>query len=244
MADDIDAMLQDEEEKTRSASPAGNNTHGSESRNPIEGDGQQTPEEIEWNSLKGSTQERIRQLILDKKKVMQDLEQRKSYVPQRTDGYVQQENPEVKEAVGKLSAVGIATDEKVEKKIDERVGQLQYQYYLDRLETKYSGDDGKPRFDRMEYEDYVSRHPEYRGYLPEDVYQKMYHEELLDWEMQHVGNRQQRTTKILRSNRTNVSEEQLSPELIEQRLKEPDGPAWYEKNKEKIDVVLAKTSQE
>ena len=236
MADDIDAMLQSEEERTRTDSQPGNNTQEPKTSNPIEGQEAQAPEEVEWKSLKGSAADRFRKLVQEKKDLQEQLKNRPTY-----QAPIRPENPEVKDAVSKLSAVGIATDEKVDKKIEDRVGQLQYQMYLDRLENQYSGNKGEPKFDRTDYEDYVSRHPEYRGYLPEDVYKfKMYPEEYRDWESKNQSSQPSRSSKFLRPQRTSEGQEPLSPELIEQRLKEPDGKEWYAKNETKINAILSR----
>src|SRR6185369_6968774 len=130
--------------------------------------------------------------IHDKKEALELAQKTRTVAPTVTPSYVQP-NPDVKDAVRKLSDVGIATDEKVERKINESLGALRYQFELDRLESKWSGEDGRPKFDRVEYEDYVSRHPEYRGYLPEDVHEKMYREEIRDWETQHTASRPTRS---------------------------------------------------
>lgn len=244
MADDIDTMLQSEEERTHSASPAGNKTQVDDSTDPNVGSEQQTPEEIEWNSLKGGTRTRIEKILEEKRiaETERDALKTARFVPPPPPMYANQPNPDVQDAVRKLSDVGIATDDKVERKINESLGALRYEYELERLGSKYSGNDGRPAFSRSEYEDYISRHAEYRGYLPEDVYGKMYSEELRDWEFQNLNSKQSSGSKTLRPMRTTSTEEPLSPEVIEQRLKEPDGAKWYDKNIDKINAILGRMS--
>jgi hypothetical protein len=238
MPDDLDDMLKGEDEKTPSVSPAGNKTHGNEPGEPIEGAGQQTPEEVEFNSLKGSAKERFREMFRRAREAEEKAANAPAYQPNYNPA--PQPNVQVKDAVDKLSAVGIATDEKVDKKISESIGGLRYQFELERLATRYNGEDGTPKFEKDEYEDYVSRHPEYRGYLPEDVFHdKMYREEFRDFESQRVQ-RSNQGTKTLRPTKNMAPSEALTPESIEARLKEPDGREWYEKHLSEINRVVGK----
>lgn len=249
MADDLDALLQGKDEDTSSVSQTEIKTQATDSSNPIEGGAeQQEPEEAEWRSLKGPTQDRIKRLIQEKKAQEAENARLRSAVgtvPPPPPGYGGQSDPNVQDAVRKLDQVGLATKDFVKESVDQSVGNLRWQFEIERLESKYSGDDGRPKFDREEYQDYIGRHPEYRSYLPEDVYDKMYHEELHDWDSQQTGGKVLSRNKTLRPTRTTSGgEEPLTPELIEARLREPDGRAWYEKNIEKINTVLGRPPKE
>ena len=237
MPDDIDSMLQDEEEKTRSTSPVGNKkTQGSESGTSLTEDDQQTPEEVEFNSLKGSTQERIKKLIRDKQELTQKLQSQPSVPFTQPAG----QPPQIQEAVSKLEGFGIATKKTVEETVQKEIGTLRYENEMSRLSSNFNGDNG-PKFEREEYEDYVRSHPQYAGYLPEDVFRmKMYPEEFRDVESQKP---QPKRTISLKPSRSSSLEEPMTPESIEARLKEPDGPQWLEKNYDKVNKILKMTAE-
>lgn len=225
-----------EDEKTPTDSQAVNNTQDSDSGNLLKDTEQQTQEEAEWSSLKGPTQERIRQLIDERNEARQERDRVLKTDVQYTPN-VAQPNPNVEDALHKLSSAGVALKDDVKKEVNDGLASIRYQMELDRLEDKFGGNDGRPKFDRTEYEDYVNRHPEYRGYFPEDVYQKMYREELRDWESSHEDKRTI-SSRSVRPTKTATQEETLTPESIEARLKEPDGREWYDRNISKINRVL------
>lgn len=240
MADDIDAMLQTEDETTLSDSPADKKTQGAEPGTSLTEDGQQTSEEVEFNSLKGTTQERIKTLIRQRNEALKRTENTQimplSNVPDNG-----QQPAQVQEAVHKLESVGIATKKTVEETVRQEIGALRYENEMNRLASSYSGEQG-PKFEREEYEDFVRNNPQYAGYLPEDVFKmKMYPEEFRDLELK--GASTQKRTTTLRPTKQSVTEEPLTLETIEARLKEPDGRQWYDKNYNKINAVLAKSAQ-
>ena len=241
MPDDLDDMLQGKDEITSSASPAGTKPQAKELGEPIEGTNQQSPEEVEFNSLKGSARERFRDMF----RRAREAEEKLAIAPAGQPSYTPapQPNLQVKDAVEKLSAVGITTDEKLDRKLSESIGGLRYQFELERLGTHYNGENNAPKFEKDEYEDYVKRHPEYAGYQIEDVFHyKMYPEEFRDWESQNV--RRPVGQRTLKPTKNMAPSEGLTPESIEARLKEPDGRAWYEKHKDEINRVVGKMTTE
>jgi len=205
-----------------------------------------SPEEVAFNNLKGNTQDRIKDLIRERDEAKAKAERFEAYVmsQQSTNQTLNPQAPEVTDAVRKLSDVGIATDEKVEKIVNQRVANLIYNFELKDLEKKYDGSDGLPKFDRTEYEDYINRNPQYAGYSPEDIYSmKMYPEEIMDAKLNQRKPSGQRTTPSLRPNPTMVREEVLTPEFVEKRLQQADGRKWYEENKERINGALSRSSE-
>ena len=247
-SDELKAAIKGEETETPSASPAGTITSG-EDTSENESPESLSPEEVTWSSLKGSTQDRIKEILREKREAEERAIRAESVNPyQPQPNYypstaVNPNSPEVADAVRKLSDVGMATKEEVRQELNNTVQGLVREMELDRLEGKYSGESGLPKFDKEEYQDYISRHPQYMNYTPEDVYQKMYSEEIFDYKVQNQGKETaQKSSPSLRPTKTLVREELLTPELIEQRLKEPDGRGWYERNLEKINAVLTKTS--
>jgi len=240
MAQDIDAMLQPESEPDPAVPPAERRVQATDSGEPLDAPELQSPEEVEFRALKGPTQDRIRKLIQEKNRMAQDLERLKT-MPPAPNPYEgdPKRDPAISDAIRKLREVGVATDETVDQKIQESLSRMRYYTELDRLEQNFTGDDGRPKFDRVEYQDYISRHPEYSGYLPEDVYLKMYREELRDWEGQTGRDTRSSSKPSLRPIKTQIRETAMTPEQIEARLKEPDGPEWYTKNQDKINRAIA-----
>jgi len=243
MPDQLDEMLRGQNDPSAPDSQSQTAGQGLDFGEPSATE-QLNPEEIEFNSLTGSTQDRIRKLVNDKRQLLEEKEKLlRAQMPPPPPIYgSNQPTPEVQDAVRKLSDVGIATDEKVERKINESLGQLRYDYEVSRLETKYSGEDGEPKFVRDEYEEYIATHPQYKNYLPEDIYKKMYEEELLNLEVQKRQGQAPKTTRTLKPTRTQVQGETMTPEYIEERLKQPDAQEWYTENVAKINAVLGKMS--
>lgn len=244
MADPIDDMLKDGEE-TPSASQAKNklDVH---SGNPIEGEEGLTPEEVEFSKLSGSAQDRFRKVIADKKRISEEAEYWKS---QAEKGGKTSETPglttEAQQGIATLRKVGFSTKEDVRQEVNEGLATLRYNMELDRLETKYSGDDGRPKFTREEYEEYLTSHPAYKNYYPEDVYSKMFSEELFDWSVKHrVEPTVKQKTSPLRPVRTATQEEELTPESIEEHLKQPGGQQWYDEHLKEINATLEQSAKE
>lgn len=205
------------------------------------------PEEVAWNSLKGGTQDRIKQLIQERDQERAEKARLEQFVQYQTQSGYQpqtqqnpgQPQPEVRDALRKLEEVGVATDAKVDAKINEKMGNLIYSMEMQRLESTHHGDNGAPKFDRAEYEDFVNKNPKYRGYDPEDVYKyHMYPDEIADALNNKSSNSGRSTTSSLKPTKTVVREEQWTPDWIETRMKQSDGLQWYAKNKEKINSFL------
>lgn len=206
-------------------------------------------EEVAFNSLKGSAQERIRTLANRANQATQlqsEVEQLKAEMESlRLRGMqpAQLQNPDVQDAVSKLDNFGLATKDFVAKEIERGVNQqlsgLVYKMEMDRLEGRHNGSNGLPAFDRAEYEAFVNANPQYRSYSPEDVYNKMFEDDIFDARVKGLG-KPEKQTPTLRATRTRVQEETMTPEYIEKRLAQPDGRQWYAQNIDKINAVIAR----
>lgn len=202
-----------------------------------------SPEEVAWSDLKGNTQDRIKQILRERDEEKAKRERIESFVqtqnfPQQQNTFTQ--NPEIQSAVAKLSEVGMATKDWAKQEINQSLGNLIYNFELGKLEERHDGSDGLPKFDKAEYQDFIQRNPKYSNYDPEDVFEKMYSEEILDAKVKtYKSGGGQSTTPSLRPTKTTVREEQWSPEWIENRMKQSDGLDWYWKNKDKVNNFLA-----
>lgn len=203
-----------------------------------------SPEEVEFNALKGPTQDRIKSILRERDVWKQKAEVGTSYAPPPPPPPAP--TPDVTTAVNKLSEIGMAPKDYVDQKVQQGIGSIIYQFELEKLSNKYDGANGLPAFSKEEYEDYVTRHPQYRTYQPEDVYNKMYSDEIYDWKTSNSGRPTTggTTASTLRPTKTTVREEVWTPDYIEQRLKEPDGPQWYDKNRDKVNAVVSKMAPE
>lgn len=250
MTDDLDVMLQGENQDSPSGSQTENASTGSNSDIPAD-DGQGTEgeeEKVTFDKLTGSAQDRFRKIYQDRQNKIAEAEKWKQLAMQNQPVQQQttngQPNPEVQDAIQKLDSAGIATKEFVQKQVQDILAQKTYYDELSKLEGQINGSDGRPAFTREEYFDYVDRHPQYKNYLPIDVYAKMYPEELRDWQETHKSETQVRKSSALRPTRTASREnEELTVDEIEAKLKslpEPQRSEWYLANQAKINRATQK----
>lgn len=241
--DDLDVMLQGQDQAQASQAQKEGQGDDSTQGQPIE---QQTPEEIEFNNLSGSAQERIKKLVQDKRDLSQrltNLERQGGFVPPAPGSTYR--TPEVEDAVRKLSDVGLATKDEVTKTVDERLNVLRWEQEQARLEGKYDGSNG-PQYVREEVEDFIQSHPQYRGYAAEDVFRdKMFRDDFIDLELSKRGSKTGRSSTLKPTSRAASTEPSLTPEYIADRTdlkKYPDALEWQEEHRHEIDKVLSQMS--
>ena len=193
-------------------------------------------EEAAWTSLSGSTQDRIRQLIKERKEAMDQLTRQaeldnrttiETPAPQST-----QENTEqIREAVKKLREVGnVATLDDIQ----SLVTRLETDRIHDTLEKEYSGEGGKPKYVREEVEDYARRR---NIWDLRAAYRDMYFDELTD------ASRAQgkRTVYTEKPTATATREQPLTMASFREKLAGPGGREYYEKLRAsgELDKVLS-----
>lgn len=228
--------------ETPSAPPAGTTTtEPTETVNPQDAV-TQSPEEVEFNALKGGTQDRVKTILQERDQWKAEAERRDAFIrtnqgftqpPVKTDS----SDPQTKIALEQVDRAGVATKDWAEQKINQGLGQVIYNMELKNLESRLDGSNGTPKFDRTEYQDFVNRNPKYQNYDPEDVYNIIYSEELMDAKLKARGIVTQPGNATLKPTSTTVREEQWTPESVEARLKQADGPDWYLINKGLINKV-------
>lgn len=236
--DDLDRMLQGNDQNP--VSPAQNDDQG----DPTQIVEQQSPEEVEFNSLTGSTQERIRQLARSKRELQNQLEQQRvpqGFVPPAPNSNFR--DPQEEAAIQTLANKGIATDAKVNKLLDERINAVRWELEQGRLESKWHGQQDTPAYVKDEVESFIQAHPQYQSVPPEVVFKSfMFPDEFLDYEIKRRGTKTGQTS-TLRPSKQPVAQEGMTPEYIEQRLQQPDGRQWYDEHLDEINAVLSKMSQ-
>jgi hypothetical protein len=192
-----------------------------------------------WDSLSGSTQERVVELVRRAKQAEMKMEEerlkaeaalRRAPETPKTDTPSEQE---VKEALNKLREFGVVTKEDLQAVTDRMYLEREH----DRLERQYDGSDGRPKYVREEVEDYARTH--YFGGNLEAAYKDMYWDELIDAEVKAKGSGKSTYTERPTTS-VKVGEKPLTKQSLRERLREPDGAEWWLKNREKIEPLLDK----
>jgi len=194
----------------------------------------------EWERLKGSTQDRIRQLIRERNELRKQLEG-----GQKTQPLSQVAPPPPPSAGTEIQPEELTEEQRQAFKIlkekfgvvtKEDLQALQDRMALDnehtRLERLYDGSDGRPKYDRVEVEDWMRRHP--GVYVPEVAYKMMYEEELADWHLRQAGRTKRTTYSERPKGSTATRRRPLTVASLRERLNRPDGREWWEKNRERI----------
>lgn len=138
---------------------------------------------------------------------------------------------------GKL---GVVDGDTLKKEVSALEARLTMNSKHDRLEDLYTGDDGRPRYDRREIEDYMRQ----RGdvFDPEVAYREMYREELLDYEVKKAtsGKKSQpytaRPTSPTKGEDGAITAEKIAE--MQAKGKEVFLP-WYARNRDKILTLTA-----
>lgn len=234
MADELDAMLQGDD--SSSVPPAGTTGQQDDSIRKIE---QQTEEEVEFNGLSGSARERFEEMYKRAKEAENKLgQQQQTYVPPAPNTLA----PDQKQALETLSQYGVATDEKVDKKLSEEFNRLRWDMENQRLESTYSGKNGEPQYKKEEVEDYIRNHPQYSGYAAEDVFKfKMFPDEFSN--MQQKGSSSQRSSSLRPTRSQVMSEDVITAENVEEMVKS-HSQEWYNENQEAINKAVAAHTQQ
>lgn len=197
----------------------------------------QTPEEMEWSKLRGSAQDRFRQLIKERNEYREKATTPMvtapvpSYeqMPSRSNplaGEIEM-TPEQKEAVENLRKFGIVTKDDLQAIKDQSVLDNEYT----RLEAMYNGGRGEPLFDRVEVEDHMRKTGIYN---PEKAFEDLYRDELYDLRTKGADTTSRGAYSAKPSASTASRTEPLTIDNLRARLREPDGQAWWEKNRERI----------
>jgi hypothetical protein len=220
--------------------------------------GELTPEELEFNKLSGSAQERFKKILLKNKELAmqnEELASRIQSVQQPIAPPVTAPEPvaepnnltaDQEQAIENLRKFGVWTkkdQQELEKKqkedMETQQRELQDNILIEteysRLETVHNGSDGLPRFDRDAIEEYMR---ETGVYNPEKAYDDLYRDEIFDkWAKGQSGNE-----SPVYSERPSVSvgssTEPLSMEGLRERLRQPDGKEWWEKNRDRLLPVI------
>jgi len=190
---------------------------------------------------KKSAEARINELIAKNKELankLDTIEEKMAPPPPPPTDSTQELTPEVQKAVNYLKKLGFVTKEEQEKKIRE----VQDRAYLDaehgRLENRFSGADGRPKYEKREIEEYMRK----RGiYDPEVAYEQLFKKELFDFELKkYEGDRKKKPfVQKTGSSAGTRDDNTITREKIAEWIKTPEGRIKYEQNRDKILKMMA-----
>lgn len=198
-----------------------------------------TEEEAAWNSLKGSTQDRIKAILHERDELRNKVSVQtpvQMAVQQPTYAPTQASDDEVMQAANILkSKAGFVTQDQ----LDALSWTLDKEKRHERLGEKYSGTNGLPKYDRQEVEDHMNRT---KIWDPEAAFQNMYFDEFVD-------NRKTQKKQVYTEKPQAPSgrDETLTVESLRAQLSGPDKMKVYEKyakNPEQFDALLKQLTQE
>lgn len=202
-------------------------------------------DELAWDSLKGNTQERIRELIHErdewKSKAARKAQEDLDYLNKSTPTPTPSDDDEVGRAIRQLNQRGIPTRDEMKAELTNIVTRLETDRNHDRLETKFDGRNGLPKYDRVVVEDYARK----KGiYNLESAFRDMYFDEFVDY-----AKKQKPSPSTIPGERPSASQpkETTTLESLRQQLRGPNARKVYEKlakDPAKLDALLRQLTSE
>jgi len=146
--------------------------------------------------------------------------------------------PQVQRAIDYLKELGFVKKEDLEEREKATENKMVLISEHQRLENRYSGSDGRPKYERSEIETYMRKHAIYD---PDAAYSLLHKSELLDWEIKKYEADKKKKPFVIRPSSSGNSREDniITSEKISEKLKTPEGREWYEKNRKKILTLMA-----
>jgi hypothetical protein len=181
----------------------------------------------------------IPQLTAEKRELERKLEEQpQQSVPQSNEATLSPDEIQAKNLLtGKL---GIADQDSIQREIRALESRLTMDSKHARMENVYDGSDGRPKYDRVEIEDFMRT----RGDIfdPETAYEKLYRDELLDWEIKKATSNQK--PKAYEEAPTAPAKREsgaiTAEKVAEMQAKGRDVfLSWYTKNREAIKALAA-----
>ena len=203
-------------------------------------EGEDSPE----GNSKRTAESRINQLVAKNKQLEKELQDKEelgrtttqTLPPPPPPSSGTPITPEAQRIVEQLKAIGVAfrTDLDTELETVRSRTALDNEHF--RLERSFTGEDGRPRYDRSKIEAYMRDNGIYK---PEVAYKALYEEELTDWTIRNAESR--RTNRPVTERSGSVSGNRPEANAItRERMQEmyAKGPRvymeWYNKNRSKI----------
>lgn len=181
---------------------------------------------------------RIDELIAKNKELVEKLEkkeedERKTPMPP-TEPTPQ--DPKVLKAVESLKKLGFVHKDELETRIRSVEDRMVLDTEHDTLERTYTGQDGRPKYNRADVERYMRD----KGiYTPEVAYKAMHEAELLDW---HVRASQKKTRPYSAPSGPSrpTDDKSITRAKIAEMQGSPRWKEWYEENRKEILELMSK----
>lgn len=192
---------------------------------------------------KKSAEARINELISENKQILEELRAEREAKPVPTPPAPKEPevtNPEVEKAISFLKEKGQFVDAKI---LEEKIRGIQDRITLDaahsKFENVYSGQDGRPKYDRQKIEDFMWKH---RIFDPEAAYNQMHMKEIVEWEIKKADEDRKTKPFVAKPSSTAGDREDhtITREKIGEWLKTPEGRVKYQQNRTKILDMMAK----
>lgn len=202
----------------------------------------------EWSSLDGKSQERFQALANMKKQAEKEarenaMEKARLEAELKTLRETQRVpmpsvsqskmTPEEEIAYKRMTEIGVANQEYVDRKVEEKVKAIEDRLYFDnlhsKLEREINSKKGYPAYDRAEVEAHMK---EKQIYDPRASYRDLYYDEIVAVEA--TKNNKSKTVKTEGTASRIGASSPWTRESLQARLRQPDGLEFFRKNKEKI----------
>jgi hypothetical protein len=192
---------------------------------------------------KKDAEARIQQLVSKIKDLEGKLDRVGSQQPtQPVPGQKQQLTPELQRAKDQIKTLGYVDEEVLEKRIRQMEDRILLDTEHSRLESSLTGDDGRPKYERKEVEEFMRKKAIYD---PETAYEKLYKEELLDWNIKQADKRKKSAPPKSDSGQAKGAEQKgdtqtITRDVIREKMSTPEWKSFYDKNREKILSLMQK----
>ena len=209
------------------SSPSGEETPFDDSGEGSEG-GDGTPH-------KKDAEARIHELLAKNKEFeekLKTMEEKMAPPPPPTFSTGQEIKPEVKRAVEYLKGLGFTDEDILDKKIEAVENKLALQLEHQRLESRFNGEDGRPKYNKAEVDKYMRDNSIFN---PEVAYKALHETELLDFAFKEAEKKKTAKPYVEKAGTTPAdrSDNVITREEIKKRMDAGDR-VWYERNREKI----------
>lgn len=207
----------------------------------LDTDDQPEEEASDGAPRKKSAEGRISELVAEIKELKEQIAERP--VAEKIPAPVPPaapEDPTAQKAIKFLKDQGFLTQDELNAKIQEIEDRNTLNAEHSRLESVFSGEDGRPKYDRAKVETFMSKR---HVYDPEAAYKLMNEEELIDWRLKKTEETTKKRPYVERGSSTagaDLDNRAITLEKIGEWLKTPEGRVKYEQNRDKILGMLAR----
>lgn len=193
----------------------------------------------EPSGKKRDAESRINQLVGQVKELENKLaEVSQTKTPEPVPGKTEM-TPEMQKAADQIASLGFPNEDALNKKLQQLEDRLLLDTEHGRLETKFDGSDGRPKYDKREIEKFMR---ERAVYNPEIAYEQLYKKELLDFEIKQAQKEKPATPDSQSPSGEGGERDtgSLTREIIREKMTSPEWKSFYDKNRDKILTLMQK----